>query len=413
MKFWKLIALISAVSIVSLTIFAVRQPSRASAQQDFSATLSPIAGLIQYRAGGTGNWVNVRDTQLVRPGDQVRTGNDGVARLSTVTGIEVDLYPTTYVQMTNLSMGQESGQTFALSQFVGEVFTNITRTVRQTDQVVIVLPAAGAVVRGTQFWSFVHPDLRGAVLGQDDEVQVISGNGRAFTVSPDNFVYINITLPEPPPAVCTDAFLRDRARATFITVPVSGNTGREAGTRAFLTDFLTSNVNPSVRTYLRELLGLPPASLEGLTPEEDQARLEEILNGIQTLNFATFDLNTLLTTYRSYWSTTYRGVLTNPLAPETCGNLVQDSGETAQNCPTDFSSMASCGNNLCETNRLDLAESVINCPTDCLGGDLALSCAAIIAGRLISGPPGPPPVPLPSTGTPVPPVSTVTPTPSL
>ncbi len=76
-----------------------------------SATLTPVAGLVQYLARGASDWVTLQDTQLFNKGDQLRTGSDGYARLNVVTGIQVDVYQTSIVEMNSLEMGPESGET--------------------------------------------------------------------------------------------------------------------------------------------------------------------------------------------------------------------------------------------------------------------------------------------------------------
>jgi hypothetical protein len=64
--------------------------------------------------------------------------------------------------------------------------------------------------------------------------------------------------------------------------------------------------------------------------------------------------------------------LTADLAPETCGNGVEDEDETAENCPDDFADAIMCGNNICETS--DMGESLLSCPADCsIAEDAALA----------------------------------------
>src|SRR5574342_89682 len=101
MKVSRLIAIITALCLTILVLPAAFTGTflPAAAQQEFAASLSPVAGLVQFQAKGSARWVTLRENQLVRPGDQVRTGNDGFARLTTVTGFELELYPTTYIEL--------------------------------------------------------------------------------------------------------------------------------------------------------------------------------------------------------------------------------------------------------------------------------------------------------------------------
>lgn len=385
------------------------------AAQTFAASLIPQAGLVQYRASGSDQWKNLSETQLIRPGDQIRTGNDGMAKLNVVGGIEIDIYPTTMVELNALSLGQESGQTFILSHYVGHIFANITRTLADSDLVQVILPLAGTRVRGTQFWTFVHPQLHVAVIGQENDVEVTDAQDQVYTVDPDKFVYGVLQLPEPVPTCTTKDYLRDNSRQVFVEVPVVGTVERESAIRDFLTDFVNSNVNPIMRAFVRSFLNMEPSTLEGMTVEEDDRDLREIFSTIQTLNLTNFDLSKFLSDYRSYWASTYRSALTALFPAAVCGNLQQDPGETAENCPTDFDTLEACGNNLCETNRLDRRESVVNCPADCLPYPGFAQCALRELGGVTQPGGGEPGggggIPVITT-TPVP-VSTRTPTPSL
>jgi len=421
MKSSRIAVLLSVVAVIALVTVAALSglPLRVAAQQEFSASLTPVAGLVQYQARGSTRWVTLTDTQIIRAGDQLRTGNNGLARLTVVTGIEVTIYPTSLVQLDSLAMAQDAGQTFLLTQLVGQTFVSINRALRPTDKVQVTLPTSGVTVKGTQFWLFVHPDLRGAIFSQDNKVSVRSGNGQTTEVTPENFTFIDVKLPNPVPLICSPAFLQDNVAATLVSVPVQGDKAKESAVHQFLRDFITANVNPLMRTFLRGYLGLKSVSLTSLAPDQDKAELDELLKAVADLDTTKLNLTDLLTKYREYWGNTYKGSLNSALAAATCGNGRQDSGETASNCPTDVSNdttKAACGNGLCETNRTGLAESVINCTADCLSHEsLARSCAALILAPVLPQVPPPQGTPVPGNATPTPilPSNTQTPTPSL
>jgi hypothetical protein len=381
-KITRLAALITLCLVVALTVGVLSAPSTISVEaqeSDFAASLLPLAGLVQFQARGSSEWVTVTENQLVRAGDQIRTGSNGYARFSTITGIDIEIYPTSYVQVARMATREDAGQEFMLYQYVGQVFASVGST-RPQDSIQVIMPTAGAAVRGTQFWVFVHPRFRAAVVSQDDEVEVRSSETDEVAVAtPENLVYIDFNAEEPFPAVCTEQFLVDNTDSTLVTVPLNDPEERLEAVRSFLADFLQANVNPVVRGFLRDYLGLPSVELDDLTDEEEGVALQEIFDAINELEVDEVDLFELLDAYRSYWASTYRGtLLVNPVAPATCGNLVQDDGEDEAICPDDFSTDEFCGNGLCETDRRDnIYESVVNCEIDCTGGDLAVACTQL------------------------------------
>jgi hypothetical protein len=402
--------------VCSLLLMSVGLAMRVEAQQNFAGSLVPVSGLVQYRASGAQDWITLRGRQNIRVGDQIRTGADGFAQLNVVSGIALDIYPTSLLQIGVMQQRAERGVLVSIEQIVGKTLSRVDRALRPEDRFQVVLPTAGITVEGTQFWSLVAPNVHASIMSQEGEVRIISADGQDVRVDEERFVFIDFQLPSPPPDTCTDE-LRQSSTATLVVVPL--NAAREQATRNFLTDVFTSNQNPLVRVFMRELLGLEAKDDAALSAEEDEQALQEILEAIRNVDLANLDLNDLMARYRTYWLSTYRSALRNPIAPATCGNMRQDAGETAENCPTDFSEMAFCGNNICETDRRGAAESVVNCPADCLPPEaLALSCIARssqVFGLATEVPPPTPPGGFPAntpTPTPIVPIGTVTPTPS-
>ncbi len=398
--------------ILSLLLMSISLAERVEAQQNFAGSLVPVAGLVQYRASDAQEWVTLRGRQNVRAGDQVRTGADGFAQLNIVTGIALDIYPTSLLRIGVMQQRAERGVLISIEQIVGKTLSRVDRALRSEDRFQVVLPTAGITVEGTQFWSFVAPNLHAAVLSQVGEVRVVSTSGQDTRVNEENFVFVDLRLPEPTPSICTDE-LRQSSNAVLVNVPF--NAARESAVRSFLADLFIANQNPNVRVFMRELLGLPARDDAAMSAEEDQQAVQEILEAIRNFDISALDLNNFLARYRTYWLSTYRAALSNPIAPITCGNMQQDAGETAGNCPNDFSEMALCGNNICETDRRGAAESVVNCAADCLPPEaLAFSClerSSQVFGLATEVPRQPVGGPL-SSPTPIVPVGTVTPTPS-
>src|SRR5512135_1642330 len=114
LSFFMVMALL--VTVIAVTLPPALSAVAAPPAQEFSATLTPVAGLVQYLARGSTEWVTLRDTQLFGKGDQLRTGSDGYARLNVVSGIQIDVYQTAILEMNSLAMGPDSGETFSLLQ---------------------------------------------------------------------------------------------------------------------------------------------------------------------------------------------------------------------------------------------------------------------------------------------------------
>ena len=389
-KINKLLPFLTALflGIFMSPIFSMVSESQA---QSFAANALPVAGLVQYKAAGSTNWVNLRASQLINKGDEVRTGSNGFARLTTVTGIEVDLFPSSEIGVNNLSMGQDSGQVFDLYQVVGTIFTNVQK-ITSNDKVNILLPSAGITVHGTQFYTFVSPSVHAAILSQDHPVDVQTGDGQHFSVTPENFAYVRLEL-QSGLTVCTVEILK-AAKSVFIHGSLTTDANQVQMLRDFLHDFITSNLNPQSRAFLRQVLGLPATDPTKMTPQDDETDLKEILTQIDKFDLSKLKLVDFLNSYRKFWETGYMPVLKDAVAPATCGKG-DTKGETAQNCPDDFTNKASIGNGICETNRNGATESLVNDPTDCSPNDVvARSCEQILDGIL--NPPAATKVPHPS-----------------
>jgi len=365
-------------------------------RQSFSASLTPVAGTVQYLPAGRAQWLNVTQVTLINQGDQIRTSDDGIARLSVVTGIEVEIYPSSWVVLNDLALGQsDDALRFSLGQVVGSTFTNVTQKLDANDTVQVLTPGASASVRGTQFFVFVTADLHISILPALDTVTVTTIDNRSFTITPDDLARILLTKPFA--AVCTVDYLRNNTTSVALVQIIRSDTEADE-LKQFLTDSLTSNVNPEVRTFLRQLLKLEViANFATLSDDADQSELQELLQAIKGFTGRAPELAELLKSYRGFMGT-YLNFLTNgkAVAPATCGNGRQDDGETVDNCALDFVNVGpTCGNGLCETERKELGESLINCPADCLpgNGDFALQCIRLQNDEVPPPPPPPPPPP--------------------
>src|SRR4051812_20594360 len=104
MKHYRLLTVM--LMIVMVAALAAPSVSQAAPRhQTFSASLTPVGGLVQYLPTGKSDWVTVNQVTLINEGDQVRTGEGGTATLNVVTGTQVDIFPSTLISLNALSMG--------------------------------------------------------------------------------------------------------------------------------------------------------------------------------------------------------------------------------------------------------------------------------------------------------------------
>lgn len=384
-----------------IVLFGVSSAFPSTYAADFAATLRARAGLVQLQPKGATTWRNVRTVEQVKAGDRIRTAGNGVAQLSTATGIEISIYPGSLIELKELSTSTATGQTFIVAQYVGTLFNNFTRPAGTNDLLQIALPAAGLRVRGTQYWSVLTPALEIGIFGQESEVEVQSADGKTFAGNKDTIGRVALKV-DSPPVACTTDFLRQNT--TSVLVKAFDRPENIATIRSYLKATLTGQNSPVYRDFLTALLALP----------KDKNDLETLLKALDTYDPTNTGVSGLAKQYRDFLGDPNRSDLKGVIAPATCGNGQKDNGETVDNCPSDFLVASRCGDGVCEFRANDKsAEGPDNCPLDCVpkaGIPFVAACVDTIIG------PRPTRTPTPGgirrTSTPIPPVGTVTPRPS-
>jgi len=276
----------------------------APSEQAFSASLLPVAGLVQYLAKDTTDWKTLQDVQLINNGDQVRTGSSGFARLSVATGIEVSVFPTTQIELHELATGEDSGQTFNLFQTVGTVYVNVKQKVRTNDHVMIVLPVLGVRVHGSQYLTYVSSGLEAAVFSKDDTLDVRGFANQPFDLVSPNFVFGSFKNTSS--AGCDAALLKDNGQVTTASSAATGD--KQQAVRQLLKDALQSNLSPAFRSFVRDTLGLPASN--AAADQDSQA----ILKALGSADLSKFDVAKFAQSYIEFWTATYQGTLTAPIA---------------------------------------------------------------------------------------------------
>jgi hypothetical protein len=343
------------------------------AAQSISASLSPTAGLVQFRSRGSTQWTTVRQTQSIVAGDQIRTGSNGLGVLTTSNGIELTIYPSAIIQLSKFGTGSNGGQEFIIYQLAGSVFSNVQRK-GSRDLVQVYLPPAGLTVRGTQFLTQVAPGIGGGVVGREGTVAMRTADGRAYTVAPYTLGYGRIDAETLASIGVTQANLKANTTSSFNTV---------SGLRSYLKDLLVMYHTPITREFLTELLEIPATSSnDEINAAIDTLAVTASLSGerLTGLSQTSRTIRQILTEYMdNFWLTTYKNSLNEPIAAASCGNLVQDDGETFESCPDDFVDLATCGNGLCEEETK--GESTFSCSQDCFPF-LDIGLQAMVQGEI-------------------------------
>src|SRR5260221_12887456 len=253
-----LIVLVVAITLVS-TLAPATKSNAESAAQDFSATVEPIGGLVQQLAAGENTWQTLSKVTLLHKGDQVRTGAQGTAHLNTVTGIKVNLFPNTLIQLKSLSLGSgnESSLKFSISQVSGVTFTSIDQALKQGDSVEVLTPSASATIHGTQFYTMVTRDGNTVFIGKENNEGIQDVNGHQLENGPDDFTYFSFNVPQGQAGqlqACTLVFLGTNSQGAL--VQNLDNDQARGVLRDFLKAWLVSDANPDKIAFFAKLLGL-------------------------------------------------------------------------------------------------------------------------------------------------------------
>jgi len=353
------------VALALITALApITQINAQPAAQDFSATVEPIGGLVQQLAAGENTWQTLSKVTLLHKGDQVRTGTQGTAHLNTVTGIKVNLFPNTLIQLKSLSLGSgnESSLKFSISQVSGVTFTSIDQALKQGDSVDVVTPSASATIHGTKFYTMVSRDGNTIFIGAEHNVTVKDVNGHEMDNGADDLTYFTFNVPQGQAGqlqACTLVFLGTNSKGAL--VQDLGTDQSRGVLRDFLKAWLTSDANPDKIAFFTKLLGLSG------TPT-----VKDILDKLATFNDSD-KLQDVLGNIRGILDNYFSSLQTTPLPSASCGNGKSESSDT--NCPDDTADVQSTsGNNVCDAN-----ESQVNAAADCLPlGNLLQSCASLI-----------------------------------
>jgi len=347
-------ALAVMLLIVAVAALAAPSVSQAAPQhQTFSASLTPVGGLVQYLPSGKSEWQTINQVTLINEGDQIRTGEGGIAKLNVVTGTQVDIFPNSAVQLNALSMGSNgSGMTFNLLQLQGFTEVTVSQTIKAGDSLSVSTPTFTANIRGTKFKTGVGADGSAIAFTDEGTIVLLGADGKQIEVGPGAFAVASF---DPNNSSATTTSFKDAGAQDLL--------------KGWLKSFLSSNSSPLVNGFIAALIGADAGA--------STADLLAALDGA-TLNFDSF--KSAFGTFTDAWAAQ---ASKNELAPVTCGNGAQDTGETSANCPEDFADQSGKGDKICSADK---GESIINDPEDCAPLANLLSSAALLnAGKTNQG----------------------------
>ncbi len=143
-----LVALGLALALASATLLSGAGTPPAAGQAAPGATLSVLAPAVEVAPKGQG-FAPAVDGQTLGAGDQVRTGDQGLALLTFFDGSETQLTPGTTVQVSQADAS--SGSSITLQQLVGTTVQQVQHIANGAGGFTINTPTATAVARGTRY----------------------------------------------------------------------------------------------------------------------------------------------------------------------------------------------------------------------------------------------------------------------
>ncbi len=350
------------VVLIGITIAAAALPARVRALSGPLATLDPVSGLIQYQTAGDNPqdlaaWKTVIAPVLIGEGDRIRTDGAGFAYLTFFEGIQTEVRANTLVVVSTLEIPAAGSVNISLDVLVGTTFNSIQSSLGPNDRFEVHTPGATAVVRGTEWWTFVEPNGESTFATESGVVKVLFHGLRA--AAPDEAAVATEETPmaaAPAPDELGN-FVAMSSLEEGGLVRASRDGARLAGLDSF--QLPSRDVQP-VRALVVATCGdgICRPIERRICPVDclDRSELSACGDGV-----CDPEANEDLLVCPSDCG---------PFAGAACGNGTCDADESGVTCPADcepdqyFSPIdpSLCGNETC-----DATESALSCPADCGG----------------------------------------------
>ncbi len=324
-----LTAMLALLAVVVMVPTVTATPQR----QTFSASLTPVGGLVQYLPAGKTDWTTINQVTLVNAGDQIRTGEKGLAKLNLVTGTQLDMFPTSQLEINTLSMGSgdNGGLNFVATQLLGTVVTNVSQTVKDNDIIRLNTPAFAVNIRGSKLTSTVSASGKSMVRVDESTKQEEfiftkpDGTVQVVKLGPGGIVFGEQKPGEANPTIC--------GTASDLECPLN-----PAELKTFFQEVLAEN--PGAASVLQPLLDV--LDKPDVTAADLQAAIETGLQNLSTEG-----------TLAPICDPNSTDPACQITPPSTCGNQTCDveGGESIVTCAVD-----------CEPLITNLVEQVNNLP---------------------------------------------------
>jgi len=136
----------------------------ANAQGELAATLEVLDDGVEVRRVNTEQWIPVSIEAIVGVGDQIRTNDDGRARIIFFAdGTDTELLPNTEYQIDRFE-GDDDSFNLSVTVLAGQTLQRVNRILDADSSYDVNTPGMDMVARGTAFAVRVEPNGRAAML---------------------------------------------------------------------------------------------------------------------------------------------------------------------------------------------------------------------------------------------------------
>jgi hypothetical protein len=144
------VLLIFINAMILIVVFALLTQSLVIIQR--IAKADNVTGLVEVQRSGKGPWKTLSSDDLIKTGDVVRSGKDGVAEFKWADGTRWKIMPATEIKVKKsiYNVVKKSDQS-QLELSTGKVFIRIIKALGPSSKFEVETPTAVAAVRGTIF----------------------------------------------------------------------------------------------------------------------------------------------------------------------------------------------------------------------------------------------------------------------
>lgn len=185
--------------------------------------LSITGGTVYIMHAGSNDWVLAEAGITLQPGDKIRTTDDGNAEITFFEGSTIELFASTEIGISELSVTGKGSTIINLTQQLGKTVSRVQKLTDQESEYEIETPAAVAAVRGSVMVVTVLQDGTTIVENQGGDIRVFA-QGKEVIVP----VGMKVTIiPGQPPGIPEP--INPVVITTTTTTPGGGGGGGGSG----------------------------------------------------------------------------------------------------------------------------------------------------------------------------------------